>query len=101
MSTIPGLFVLGEANFSDHEANRLEASALMQGLADGYFIIPYTVDGYLAGVKPGEVSAEDKAFTDAAAEVTAKVDRLLSINGNRTVDDFHRELGQIIENTAG
>ncbi len=101
MSTIPGLFVLGEANFSDHGANRLGASALMQGLADGYFIIPYTVGGYLVGVKPGEIGTGDKAFTDAAAAVADRVSRLLSVNGRRTVDDFHRELGQILWDHCG
>jgi len=93
MSTIPGLFVMGEANFSDHGANRLGASALMQGLADGYFVIPYTVGGYIAGTSFGEVTADDQAFRDTEQEAKGRIDRLLSIQGRRTVDDFHRELG--------
>jgi succinate dehydrogenase / fumarate reductase flavoprotein subunit len=92
MSTIPGLHVLGEANFSDHGANRLGASALMQGLADGYFIIPYTIGNYLAGQKPGGVAADHPEFKRAEAEVATRVKRLLAIRGKRTVDSFHREL---------
>ncbi|MCC7133279.1 MAG: fumarate reductase/succinate dehydrogenase flavoprotein subunit [Gemmatimonadales bacterium] len=101
MSTVPGLFVLGEANFSDHGANRLGASALMQGLADGYFVIPYTIGNYLAQVKPGAWaagSAEARAVETGAAE---RINRLLSVNGNRTVDSFHRELGRIMWNDCG
>ncbi|MDO8683343.1 MAG: fumarate reductase/succinate dehydrogenase flavoprotein subunit [Armatimonadota bacterium] len=101
MSTIPGLFVLGEANFSDHGANRLGASALMQGLADGYFIIPYTIGGYLAGVRPGAVDTSQAAFRDAASEATAKIEKLLAVNGKRTVADFHRQLGLLFWNTCG
>ncbi|OQY59902.1 MAG: succinate dehydrogenase flavoprotein subunit [Desulfobacteraceae bacterium 4572_88] len=93
MSTVPGLFVMGEANFSDHGANRLGASALMQGLADGYFVIPYTVGGYIAGTSFGEVTADDQAFRDTEQEARGRIDRLLSIQGRRTADDFHRELG--------
>ena len=101
MSTIPGLFVLGEANFSDHGANRLGASALMQGLADGYFILPNTVCDWLAGTKPGEVKAEDKAFCDAEAAVAARTQKLLSVGGRRTVDSFHRELGELLWSDCG
>lgn len=93
MSNIPGLFVLGEANFSDHGANRLGASALMQGLADGYFVAPYTVSNYLAGEKYGEITNERDEFKEALNGVNAQVDRLLNIKGNRTVTSFHRELG--------
>ncbi|MDX2056589.1 MAG: fumarate reductase/succinate dehydrogenase flavoprotein subunit, partial [Gemmatimonadales bacterium] len=101
MSTVPGLFVLGEANFSDHGANRLGASALMQGLADGYFVIPYTIGNYLAQVKPGAWaagSAEARAVETGASD---RINRLLSVNGNRTVDSFHRELGRIMWNDCG
>ncbi len=101
MSTIPGLFVLGEANFSDHGANRLGASALMQGLADGYFVIPYTIGGYFAGAKLPKVSADQTEFTIAAKEADIRTKRLLSINGKRTVDDIHRELGNILWNYCG
>lgn len=101
MSNIPGLFVLGEANFSDHGANRLGASALMQGLADGYFIIPYTIGGYLAGEGTSKVSVNDPAFDEAAAGVNQTLDTLLSIKGKRTCDDFHRELGKILWDHCG
>jgi succinate dehydrogenase / fumarate reductase flavoprotein subunit len=101
MSTIDGLFVLGEANFSDHGANRLGASALMQGLADGYFIIPYTIGGYLAGVELAEISDDHQAFHEAVSAVDSQIKTLLSINGNRTVDDFHRELGLIMWDYCG
>jgi succinate dehydrogenase / fumarate reductase flavoprotein subunit len=101
MSNIPGLFVLGEANFSDHGANRLGASALMQGLADGYFVLPYTIGGYLAGAEKGTISEADTAFAEAQKDVQARVDKLLSINGKRTVDDFHRELGLIMWDYCG
>ena len=101
MSTIPGLFVLGEANFSDHGANRLGASALMQGLADGYFILPYTIGGYLAGASFPDARGDHPAFKEAAGEVRARVQRLLSIKGKRTVDDFHRELGNILWEYCG
>jgi succinate dehydrogenase / fumarate reductase flavoprotein subunit len=100
-STIPGLFVLGEANFSDHGANRLGASALMQGLADGYFVVPYTIGGYLAGERPGAASPEDAAFKDAEAEANGRIETLLSIEGGRTVDDFHRELGLVMWDYCG
>jgi succinate dehydrogenase / fumarate reductase flavoprotein subunit len=101
MSTIPGLHVLGEANFSDHGANRLGASALMQGLADGYFVIPYTLAHYLAGTKLPSVSEEHQAFKDMSAEVKAGVEKILSIKGNKTVREFHRELGMIMWNDVG
>ncbi len=101
MSTIPGLFVLGEANFSDHGANRLGASALMQGLADGYFVIPNTINGYLASSKFADVTDSHEAFKESEAEVVAKVKRLLSIKGKRTVQDFHRDLGNIMWEYCG
>ena len=101
MSTIPGLFVLGEANFSDHGANRLGASALMQGLADGYFIIPYTIGNYLATAKPATVAADAPAAKEAVANATAITKKLLNGNGNRTVDSFHRELGKIVWDNCG
>lgn len=95
MSTIPGLFVAGEANFSDHGANRLGASALMQGLADGYFVLPYTVGNYVAGTKLEKVSAGHDAFKNAQDEVSKQLGKLMSIKGNRTVESFHKELGRI------
>jgi succinate dehydrogenase / fumarate reductase flavoprotein subunit len=101
MSTIPGLFVLGEANFSDHGANRLGASALMQGLADGYFIIPYTISGYLAATSFPEITTDHEAFNESEAYVRNRVDRLLKIQGQRTVQDFHRELGSIMWEYCG
>jgi succinate dehydrogenase / fumarate reductase flavoprotein subunit len=100
-STIPGLFVLGEANFSDHGANRLGASALMQGLADGYFIIPYTLGEYLAGARLDEVKADDQSFVAAERAVNERTTRLLSIQGSRTTDSFHRELGAILWEKCG
>jgi succinate dehydrogenase / fumarate reductase flavoprotein subunit len=102
MSTIPGLFVLGEANFSDHGANRLGASALMQGLADGYFIIPYTISNYLAGMpaNQGNVS-QHSAFKEAEYSAGQRVSRLLAVKGKRTVDDFHKELGLLMWNHCG
>ena len=100
-STIPGLFVLGEANFSDHGANRLGASALMQGLSDGYFIIPYTVGNYLATAKPAKVSDAHPAAQAALASTREGVDKLLAIRGKRTVDSFHRELGKIVWDDCG
>jgi succinate dehydrogenase / fumarate reductase, flavoprotein subunit len=100
-STIPGLFVLGEANFSDHGANRLGASALMQGLADGYFIAPMTVGDHLAGSKLGEVSVNHPAFKETLVEVRNRVEQLLAIQGRRSVDSFHRELGKIMWDNCG
>ncbi len=101
MSTIPGLFVAGEANFSDHGANRLGASALMQGLADGYFVLPYTLANYLASVKLDKVETTHSAFKDVEAEVNERIHRLLSIKGKRTVSSFHRELGQLMWEHCG
>jgi succinate dehydrogenase / fumarate reductase flavoprotein subunit len=101
MSTIPGLFVLGEANFSDHGANRLGASALMQGLADGYFVIPYTLGDYLANQSLAPVSIDDDAFGEAEATVKARITKLLSIQGEKTVMEFHRELGRIVWDNVG
>jgi succinate dehydrogenase / fumarate reductase flavoprotein subunit len=101
MSTIPGLFVLGEANFSDHGANRLGASALMQGLSDGYFVIPYTLGNYLGSEKLEKVDAARPEFHQATAEVENRVKRLLSIKGKRTVASFHRELGKIVWDRCG
>ncbi|MGB3291621.1 MAG: fumarate reductase/succinate dehydrogenase flavoprotein subunit [Phormidesmis sp.] len=101
MSTVPGLFVLGEANFSDHGANRLGASALMQGLADGYFIIPYTLGNYLATTTLPAVDTDGDAFAEAEASARARTLKLLSIKGDRTVLDFHRELGHLIWNGVG
>ena len=100
-STVPGLFVLGEANFSDHGANRLGASALMQGLADGYFVIPYTIGGYLAGQQAAAIDVYHPQFTKVEAEVDERTRRLLSINGSRTVDDFHKALGKIMWDRCG
>ncbi|MFN8824260.1 MAG: fumarate reductase/succinate dehydrogenase flavoprotein subunit [Planctomycetota bacterium] len=100
-STIPGLFVCGEANFSDHGANRLGASALMQGLADGYFVIPYTIGGYLAGQKPGAVPQSHPEFGKATAAVQEMTKRLLGIQGKRSVDDFHKALGKIMWSKCG
>jgi succinate dehydrogenase / fumarate reductase flavoprotein subunit len=96
MSNIPGLFVLGEANFSDHGANRLGASALMQGLADGYFIIPYALANYIAGATLGPVSTEHDRFKEAASAVQARIDQVLGVVGDTTVTAHHRRLGQIM-----
>jgi succinate dehydrogenase / fumarate reductase flavoprotein subunit len=101
MSTIPGLFVLGEANFSDHGANRLGASALMQGLADGYFVAPYTVSNYLASEKPEKLDVEHAEFNKSKTEVDELTKRLLSINGTKTVDEIHKKLGRIMWNKVG
>ncbi len=101
MSTIPGLHVLGEANFSDHGANRLGASALMQGLADGYFVIPYTIGDYLATATLPKLDPSHPAFRAAEAEVAARTSQLLGIQGKRTVDSFHRELGKLMWENCG
>jgi succinate dehydrogenase / fumarate reductase flavoprotein subunit len=101
MSTVPGLFVLGEANFSDHGANRLGASALMQGLADGYFVIPFTLGNYLASNKFDKLDESHPEAKAAKEIVTTRVQKLLSIKGNRTVDSFHRELGKIMWEHCG
>ena len=101
MSNVPGLFVLGEANFSVHGANRLGASALMQGLADGYFVIPYTICGYLAAAKPGKVKADNPECLKSIAEVKAEGDKFRSIKGKRTVTEFIRELGTVMWENVG
>jgi succinate dehydrogenase / fumarate reductase flavoprotein subunit len=101
MSTIPGLHVLGEANFSDHGANRLGASALMQGLADGYFVIPYTIGHYLAGTSLPKVSTDHDAFKQSADQVQTNINRLLSVKGNRGIHELHRELGRILWDDVG
>ncbi|HET7040326.1 MAG TPA: fumarate reductase/succinate dehydrogenase flavoprotein subunit [Gemmatimonadales bacterium] len=101
MSTIPGLYVLGEANFSDHGANRLGASALMQGLADGYFVLPYTIGDYLATAKLPKVDDTHAAFADVRRETDERTRRLLGINGTTTVDAIHRELGRLMWNQCG
>jgi succinate dehydrogenase / fumarate reductase, flavoprotein subunit len=101
MSNIPGLHVLGEANFSDHGANRLGASALMQGLADGYFVIPTTIANYLVTQKPGTVTTDAPEFKQTEAETQERVSKMFSIKGKRTVDSFHRELGKIMWDECG
>ncbi len=101
MSTVPGLFVLGEANFSDHGANRLGASALMQGLADGYFVIPYTLGDYLAGRSVPKVDTDHEAFKSAEHDAVSRIHKLLSVKGKRTVIDFHRTLGKIVWDEIG
>ena len=101
MSNVPGLFVLGEANFSDHGANRLGASALMQGLADGYFIVPQTIGNYLSDKLNETVSTDDSAFESAENDVRERAEKLLSVNGSRTVDDIHKELGKILWDNVG
>src|SRR5262249_3403857 len=101
MSTIPGLFVTGEANFSDHGANRLGASALMQGLADGYFVLPYTIGNFLAGVKAGGLERTHVEFGAAEAMVRERIAQLLGVRGSRTIMSFHRELGRIMWEHCG
>jgi len=101
MSNVPGLFVLGEANFSVHGANRLGASALMQGLADGYFVIPYTVAGYLTTVKPGECKDDHAEFKKSREDVEGTAKKLLGINGKKTPAEFNREMGKIMWNNVG
>ena len=102
MTTIPGLYAIGEANFSDHGANRLGASALMQGLADGYFVLPYTIGDYLAKkIQAPKVSTATPAFDEAEKAVKEKINKLLSINGSRSVDDIHRQLGLIMWDNVG
>ncbi len=100
-SNVRGLFVLGEANFSDHGANRLGASALMQGLADGYFIIPYTIANYLAETKPGSVTPDNPEFKKSREDVDAFTKRLLAVKGKKTAHEFHRELGRLMWDTVG
>lgn len=102
MTNIPGLYALGEANFSDHGANRLGASALMQGLADGYFVIPYTIGDYLATIGPADkITADHPAFKEAEQSVKDMINRLLAVKGNKTTDEFHRELGHIMWEYCG
>ena len=101
MSTIPGSFVLGEANFSDHGANRLGASALMQGLSDGYFVIPYTLGGYFAATPLGKVTGGEPAFAESERLCAEKIRRLMSVKGRRTAGDFHRELGNLLWEHVG
>lgn len=101
MSNVPGLHVLGEANFSDHGANRLGASALMQGLADGYFVIPATLPTYLAGQKAGAVTTDAPEFKQVESEVKERIGKLMSIKGDRSVDSFHRELGTLLWDKCG
>ena len=100
-STVPGLFVAGEANFSDHGANRLGASALMQGLADGYFVVPYTIGNYLASNKFEKVTTDHASFKEASKAVTDEINKLMNIKGNRTVESFHKELGHIMWEYCG
>jgi len=101
MSTVPGLYVIGEANFSDHGANRLGASALMQGLADGYFVLPYTIGDFLARVKPGGVDVEHAEFKGAIDSVRSRIGSLLAIGGERSPDSFHKQLGKILWDDCG
>ena len=101
-STIPGCFVAGEANFSDHGANRLGASALMQGLADGYFVVPFTLANYLADdIRTGSISTDSKEFEDAENEVRSQINTLMNIKGTNSVDYFHKRLGLIMWNKVG
>ena len=101
MSNIPGLYVIGEANFSDHGANRLGASALMQGLADGYFVLPYTIGDYFASERPSKPSLDNSEFKKVEEEVAERTKKLLSIKGRRTVTEFHRELGKLMWDKCG
>ncbi|MFD1629137.1 fumarate reductase/succinate dehydrogenase flavoprotein subunit [Pseudopedobacter beijingensis] len=101
MTTVPGLYSLGEANFSDHGANRLGASALMQGLADGYFVIPYTIGDYLANIGPAPVDEKHPAFAKAKQDIIDLTNKLLSLKGTRTVDEYHRDLGHIMWEYCG
>lgn len=101
MTNIPGLYALGEANFSDHGGNRLGASALMQGLADGYFVIPYTIGDYLAGERTAKFSTEDPEFKQVEKEVQERIDKILNVNGKQTILDFHRRLGKMVWDNVG
>jgi succinate dehydrogenase / fumarate reductase, flavoprotein subunit len=101
MTNVPGLYALGECNFSDHGANRLGASALMQGLADGYFVIPYTIGDYLAKIGPKPVDAKHPAFEETKKAVVDRINKLLALNGNKTVNEYHRELGHIMWEYCG
>jgi succinate dehydrogenase / fumarate reductase flavoprotein subunit len=101
MSTIPGLHVLGEANFSDHGANRLGASALMQGLADGYFVIPYTISNYIANATIPKIDTNHEAFKESTAQVKARIAKMMAVKGSQTVDEIHRKLGHIMWEYVG
>jgi succinate dehydrogenase / fumarate reductase flavoprotein subunit len=102
MTNVPGLYALGEANFSDHGANRLGASALMQGLADGYFVIPYTIGNYLADeIRTPKIDVNQKAFDDAEKEVTDRINHFMNNKGTKSVDYFHKKLGLIMWNECG
>jgi succinate dehydrogenase / fumarate reductase flavoprotein subunit len=101
MSNLPGLFVIGEANFSDHGANRLGASALMQGLADGYFVLPYTITSWLAEQKPGATPTDHAEFKRCEAEAAEKLKKLLAIRGKKTAVELHRELGHVMWENVG
>lgn len=101
MTTVPGLYCLGEANFSDHGANRLGASALMQGLADGYFVLPYTINNYLGTVKAGSVSTNQPEFSKTKAESQSRIDKIMSVNGKLSPDYFHKELGKMMWDRCG
>jgi succinate dehydrogenase / fumarate reductase flavoprotein subunit len=102
MTTVPGCFAIGEANFSDHGANRLGASALMQGLADGYFVLPYTIGDYLSDdIRTGAIPTDSPEFDEAESNVRAQIDRFINNKGTKTVDYFHRKLGKIIWNKCG
>ena len=101
MSNVPGLFVIGEANFSDHGANRLGASALMQGLVDGYFVLPNTLPNYLAGQMGKRPSPDSREFEEAEKHVHARIEKLLKVNGTRSLDSFHRELGLLLWDKCG
>jgi succinate dehydrogenase / fumarate reductase flavoprotein subunit len=101
MTTIPGLFALGECNFSDHGANRLGASALMQGLADGYFVSPYTIGNYLGSFKKDKLTVDAPEFKQSAKEVSDKITKILNVNGTKTVDELHRELGMVMWDYVG
>jgi succinate dehydrogenase / fumarate reductase flavoprotein subunit len=101
-TTVPGLYAMGEANFSDHGANRLGASALMQGLADGYFVIPYTIGEYLAGeIRTAEIPTSHPAFEETEKKVSERIDRLMNIRGSQSVESFHRRLGKIMWDKCG
>jgi succinate dehydrogenase / fumarate reductase flavoprotein subunit len=101
MTTVPGLFAAGEANFSDHGANRLGASALMQGLADGYFVVPLTIGNYLARIQPGQVTTDHAAFADVEKDVCDRQTKLLEVDGKRSAASFHRELGSLMWEACG
>src|SRR5205823_9938428 len=101
MSNVPGLFVIGEANFSDHGANRLGASALMQGLADGYFVLPNTLPNYLAGQMGKRPPPDSPEFQQAEEDVRVRIEKLLKVNGSRSLDSFHRELGVLLWDKCG